>query len=164
MLIGDIATNNARRYPDKCALVDGDRTLTWLQVDERSRRLAAFLINRGLTPGDRVMVLARNCIEWPEISFGLAKAGLIAVPVNIRLATDEVAHVRHDSGARGVIGHAHPPDKFIGELDDRPVVLTIGPDYESALAAADTTPLQVAVTPEAIAVIPYTSRTTSQAK
>ena len=47
MLIGDIATNNARRYPDKRALVDADRTLTWSQVDERARRLASFLIGRG---------------------------------------------------------------------------------------------------------------------
>ena len=55
MLIGDIATNNARRYPDKRALVDADRALTWSQVDERARRLAAFLIGRGLVlgrPGD----------------------------------------------------------------------------------------------------------------
>src|ERR1700742_4916354 len=126
MLIGDIATNNARRYPDKRALVDDDRALTWSQVDKRARRLASFLAGRGLEPGDRVMVIARNCIEWPEISFGLAKAGLIAVPVNIRLAPDEVAHVREDCGARAVIVHADHLDKFFGELTGLPVVLTIG--------------------------------------
>src|SRR5271155_2815493 len=115
-LIGDIATNNARRYPHKHALVDGDRVLTWAQVDERARRLAGYLGGRGLEPGDRVMVIARNCIEWPEISFGLAKAGLIAVRVNIRLAPDEVAHVRDDCGARAAIVHADQHDKFIGEL------------------------------------------------
>jgi acyl-CoA synthetase (AMP-forming)/AMP-acid ligase II len=113
-LIGDIATNNARRYPDKRALVEADRTLTWAQVDDRARRLAGYLAGRGLQPGDRVMVIARNCIEWPEISFGLAKAGLIAVPVNIRLAPDEVAHARDDCGARAVIIHADHIDKFFG--------------------------------------------------
>ena len=61
---------------------------------------ARLLLHRDLSPGDRVAVIARNCIEWPEISFGLAKAGLIAVPVNIRLAPDEVAHILDDSGAR----------------------------------------------------------------
>src|SRR6202035_758484 len=145
MLIGDIATNNARRYPHKRALVDAERALTWSQVDERARRLAAFLAGRGLAPGDRVMVIARNCLEWPEISFGLAKAGLIAVPVNIRLAPDEVAHVRDDSDARAVIIHADHLDKFLGELSDLAVVLGIGAqakisvneivtDYETALA------------------------------
>src|SRR3984885_1220982 len=145
MLIGDISTNNARRYPDKRALVDADRVLTWSQVDERARRLAAFLAGRGLAPGDRVMVIARNCLEWPEISFGLAKAGLIAVPVNIRLAPDEVAHVRDDSGARAVIIHADHVEKFLGELSELAVVLGVGADaafgpcelvtdYDSALA------------------------------
>jgi acyl-CoA synthetase (AMP-forming)/AMP-acid ligase II len=115
MLIGDIATNNARRYPDKRALVDADRVHTWAQVDERARRLAGFLADGGLEPGDRVMVIARNCIEWPEISFGLAKAGLITVPVNIRLAPDEVAHVRDDCDARAAIVHADHLDKLAAE-------------------------------------------------
>src|SRR5882757_6378671 len=112
MLVGDISTNNARRYPDKRALVDADRAHTWAQVEDRARRLTGYLAGRGLEPGDRVMVIARNCIEWPEISFGLAKAGLIAVPVNIRLAPDEVAHVRDDSAARAVIIHADQHDAF----------------------------------------------------
>ena len=129
MLIGDIATNNARRYPDKRALVDAGRELTWSQVDERSRRLAHHLVGQGLQPGDRVMVIARNCIEWPEISFGLARAGLIAIPVNIRLAPDEVAHVRNDCGARAVIIHADHVERFRGELDDLDVV-TIGPSMK----------------------------------
>src|ERR1700739_3955181 len=116
MLVGDIATNNARRYPDKRALVEGDQVHRWAQVDERARRLADLMISRGLAPGDRVLVIARNCIEWPEISFGLAKAGLIAVPVNIRLAADEVAHVRDNAGARAAIVHADHLNKFVGEL------------------------------------------------
>jgi acyl-CoA synthetase (AMP-forming)/AMP-acid ligase II len=164
MLIGDIATNNGRRYPDKKALVDADRVHTWAQVDERARRLGADLVGRGLAPGDRVMVIAGNCIEWPEISFGLAKAGLVAVPVNIRLAPDEVAHVRDDCGAQAVIVHADQHYKFIGELSHLTTVLTIGPEYESALAAADPTPPQVAITPDDIAVILYTSGTTGRAK
>jgi acyl-CoA synthetase (AMP-forming)/AMP-acid ligase II len=164
MLIGDIATNNARRYPDKRALVDADRVHTWAQVDERARRLAAVLAGRGLEPGDRVMVIARNCIEWPEISFGLAKAGLIAVPVNIRLAPDEVAHVREDCGARAVIVHADHLEKFLGELTGLPVVLTIGSEYETALAAIDPEPPKVDVNSDDVAVILYTSGTTGRAK
>lgn len=164
MLIGDIAANNARRYPDKTALVDADRVHTWSQVDERARRLANHLTTRGLTPGDRVMVIARNCIEWPEISFGLAKAGLVAVPVNIRLAPDEVAHVREDSGARAVLVHADHAGKFGDELTGLSVILTIGPEYESALAGADPIAPQVDISPDDVAVILYTSGTTGRAK
>jgi acyl-CoA synthetase (AMP-forming)/AMP-acid ligase II len=165
MLIGDIATKNARRYPDKRALVDADRVHTWAQVDDRARRLASVLAGRGLEAGDRVMVIARNCIEWPEISFGLAKAGLIAVPVNIRLAPDEVAHVREDCGARAVIVHADHLDKFLGELTEVGLILTIGPEYETVLAAADPAQEpQLDVSPDDVAVILYTSGTTGRAK
>jgi acyl-CoA synthetase (AMP-forming)/AMP-acid ligase II len=115
MLVGDISTNNARRYPNKRALIDADRVHTWGQVDERACRLAWHLQRRDLDPGDRVLVIARNCIEWPEISFGLAKAGLIAVPVNIRLAPDELAHVRNDAGACAAIVHADQFNRFSAE-------------------------------------------------
>ncbi|WP_407685932.1 class I adenylate-forming enzyme family protein [Mycobacterium sp. HUMS_1102779] len=163
MLVGDISANNARRYPDKQALVDGDRVYTWSQVDDRARRLASLLLRRGLSPGDRVPVIARNCIEWPEISFGLAKAGLIAVPVNIRLAPDEVAHILDDSGARAAIVHDDQYEKFALELNDL-IVLTIGPDYETALAAADPNLPRLDISPDDIAVILYTSGTTGRAK
>src|ERR1700712_4629168 len=156
MLIGDISTNNARRYPDKRALVDADRVHTWAQVDERARRLAGYLAGRGLQPGDRVMVIARNCIEWPEISFGLAKAGLVAVPVNIRLAPDEVAHARDDSGARAAIIHTDQQDTFALELDGLVVVLTIGAEYETALSTAEPTAPHTASSPDDVAVILYT--------
>src|ERR1700760_2167829 len=175
MLIGDISTNNARRYPDKRALVDADRVHTWAQVDERARRLAAYLAGRGLEPGDRVMVIARNCIEWPEISFGLAKAGLIAVPVNIRLAPDEVAPARDDCGARAVIIHADHVDRFLGELTELALILGIGAhatvgasdvvtDYEKALAQAQPSEGRGDVSPDDVAVILYTSGTTGRAK
>jgi acyl-CoA synthetase (AMP-forming)/AMP-acid ligase II len=121
------------------------------------------------------MVLARNCIEWPEISFGLAKAGLIAVPVNIRLAPDEVAHVREDSGARAAIIHADHIDKFLGELNNLALVLGVGAqaalgdselvtDYETALAQAHPSAGRRDVTPDDVAVILYTSGTTGRAK
>jgi acyl-CoA synthetase (AMP-forming)/AMP-acid ligase II len=175
MLVGDIATNNARRYPQKRALVDADRVHTWTQVNDRACRLAGYLATRGLEPGERVMVIARNCIEWPEISFGLAKAGLIAVPVNIRLAPDEVAHVRDDSGARAVIVHTDHLDKFVGELTGLELILGIGAasasgagdaltDYETALAQTQPITQRGDVTPDDVAVILYTSGTTGRAK
>src|SRR5271166_6986815 len=168
MLIGDIATNNARRFPNKRALVEGDRIYRWTQVDERARRLADVLLGRGLSPGDRVLVVARNCLEWPEISFGLAKAGLIAVPVNIRLAPDEVADVRDDSGARAVIIHADHLDRFLGELTELGLILGVGArsalgtcelvtDYETALAQAQPGAGRRGVAPDDVAVILYTS-------
>ena len=92
LIVGDIPRRNARRFPDKSAVVCEGRILSWAAVDERANRLATALLDSGLRAGDRVAVCARNCLEWPEIVFGLAKAGLILVPINTRLAVDEVAH------------------------------------------------------------------------
>ncbi|CAN5811443.1 fatty acid--CoA ligase [soil metagenome] len=161
-LIGDISADNARRYPLKNALVDADRTHTWEQVEDRALRVAAHF-GRRFSPGDRVLVIARNCIEWPEISFGLAKAGLVAVPVNIRLAPDELDHVRADSGARAAVVHADPYDRFAAVLADLTVTV-IGADYEQALAAAQPTAAPVEISPDDVAVILYTSGTTGRAK
>ncbi|MCW2687059.1 MAG: AMP-dependent synthetase and ligase [Mycobacterium sp.] len=163
LLVGDISTNNARRYPGKRALVDAGRVHTWSQVDERACRLASALLSGGLAPGERVLVIARNCIEWPEISFGLAKAGLVAVPVNIRLAADELGHVRDDSDAQAAIVHADQYHRFATEITEL-VTLTIGPEYETALAAGDPTPPEVDTSPDDVAVILYTSGTTGRAK
>jgi acyl-CoA synthetase (AMP-forming)/AMP-acid ligase II len=171
VLVGDITRNNARRTPDKTALVEGDRSLTWSQVEDRARRLANHLLTRGLTRGDRVLVVSRNAIEWPEITFGLAKAGLITVPVNVRLAADELAHIRDDSGARAAIVHGDQAERFGGELTGLDLVLRIGAgadlgsDYDTALseaAATDPTPAELA--PDDPQFILYTSGTTGRAK
>ena len=91
MLIGDISRHNARRYPGKLAVISEGRQLSWAAVDERANRLATYLQGAGLTKGDRVAVIAANSIEWPEITYGLAKAGFVLVPVNIRLTPPPVA-------------------------------------------------------------------------
>lgn len=170
MLIGEISTNNARRVPDKKAIVVDDRTLTWSDVDERALRLANHLAAGGLSKGDRVLVIARNTVEWPEIVFALAKAGFIAVPVNIRLAADELAYVREDSGARAAVIHHDQVERFGAELKNLDVVLeiggsTVGTDYESALASSVTTnPTPADLVPADPQFILYTSGTTGRPK
>lgn len=172
MLVGDIPTNNARRYPDKAAVVESGCVRTWSQVDERARRLANHLRAQGLVTGDRVLVIARNCAEWPEIVFAIAKAGLVVVPVNIRLAPDELAYLRDDCSARAAVIHTEQVERFGAELADLDTVLEIGaadasghPDYETALAqAAPADPAPADLHPDAILNILYTSGTTGRAK
>ncbi|MEE2059162.1 class I adenylate-forming enzyme family protein [Rhodococcus artemisiae] len=170
MLVGDIPRNNARRYPEKPAVIESGRTHTWSEVDERATRLANHFLDNGLVKGDRILVIARNCIEWPEITFAFAKAGLVAVPVNIRLAPDEMAHIRDDSGARAAVVHAAQVERFCIELNELDVVVQIGGDavgieYEAALrAASPVDPAPADLTPDDIQFILYTSGTTGRAK
>src|SRR4030081_765397 len=105
MLIGDISRHNGRRYPAKTAVISEGRQLSWGAVDERANRLATYLQSTGLKKGDRVAVCARNTLEWPEITYGLAKAGLVLVPVNIRLTPAEIQYIIEDSGAAAALAH-----------------------------------------------------------
>jgi acyl-CoA synthetase (AMP-forming)/AMP-acid ligase II len=170
MLVGDIARRNGRRFGTKPAVVFGDSSLSWAGLDERANRLATHLLAAGLVKGDRVAVLSTNTGEWAEIIYGLAKAGLVLVPVNARVTALEAAFMIGDAGARAAIIHADLIDSFAGVLDGLDVVLQIagtdaGPDYEAAIAAGrniDPTPSDL--TPDDLQVLLYTSGTTGHPK
>ena len=59
----DILRKTAARLPDKVAVIDGDRTFTFRQLHDLSDRLATALVESGVGPGDRVGLLAPNCVE-----------------------------------------------------------------------------------------------------
>jgi acyl-CoA synthetase (AMP-forming)/AMP-acid ligase II len=170
MLVGDISRRNGRRFPTKTALRYGDTSLTWAALDERANRLPTHLLDRGLKQGDRVAVSARNCLEWPEIVFGMAKAGLILVPLNIRQSADEVEHVLADSGARAGIVHHDQAERHGQTLSGLDFVLEIGghdagEDYDTALAKGrPVDPTPSTLTDSDVQFILYTSGTTGRSK
>ncbi|WP_448811528.1 acyl-CoA synthetase [Agromyces bauzanensis] len=101
------------KTPDKSALVfDGD-VLTYRQFADAVDSMSALLWHRGIRKGDRVAYLGENSPEFLEVLFGCAQLGAVFVPINTRLATPEIAHVLHDSGARALI---HDPE-FAGEVE-----------------------------------------------
>ncbi len=87
-------------HPEKEAVVDGDRRLTYRELNERVNRLANALTVLGLTYGDRCGILACNCAEYVEVIFAAAKLGLVLVPLNWRLSPVELAFNLNDSGTR----------------------------------------------------------------
>jgi acyl-CoA synthetase (AMP-forming)/AMP-acid ligase II len=103
---GEALRRNALLLPDKTGARDLDRSLTFRQWNRRACRLANALTGLGLAKGDRVAILAYNCVEWLEIYPALAKSGLVAVPVNFRLVAREIRFILQDSGVRAVIVEA----------------------------------------------------------
>ena len=77
--------------------------MTFRAWHERSCRLANALLGLGLAKGDRVCVLAYNCLEWLEIYAATAMAGLIAVPINFRLVGPEIRYIVENCEARALI-------------------------------------------------------------
>ena len=104
MIIPNYLERNAKHYPDKTAIrVIGDRSCTFSELKERAYRLANGLIKIGINKGDRVAVLAENCFEYPEMYFGIAKAGGVITPLNYRFAPQDVSLLTNEAGAKAFI-------------------------------------------------------------
>lgn len=101
--VGEMLAIHARLFPDKIGAGDLERTITFRLWYSRACRLANALTGIGLTKGDRVCVLAYNCLEWLEIYAASALAGLVAVPVNFRLTGPEIRYIVENCEARAML-------------------------------------------------------------
>lgn len=94
MNVGLAVSKAARRTPRAEAVFDGDRSLTYAELDARSNRLANLLRDRyGVARGDRVALLVPNRLEVVEVLAGVAKAGGTYVGMNFRMSVPELTHV-----------------------------------------------------------------------
>lgn len=101
--IGYWVYKNADLYPDKVAVKDDKRSFTYSELNERTNRLASALKKLGLRKGIRVSPILRNCAEFVEIEFALAKSGGIMAPLNYRLAPAELKYIINDAGSKVII-------------------------------------------------------------
>src|ERR1700740_1544265 len=89
-----------QQYPLRTAVVCGEERFTYAQLAARVGRLAGALRKAGVRAGDRVAFLSTNCHRLLEAYYGVVEAGAVLLPLNIRLAPEELAFVLNDSGAR----------------------------------------------------------------
>jgi fatty-acyl-CoA synthase len=94
---------SAHVFPERVAVVDGDRRFTWAETLERTRRLAVALQELGIRHGDRVAFLAPNVPELLEAHFGVPWAGAVLVAINTRLTADEIDYILRHSGSRVLV-------------------------------------------------------------
>ncbi len=103
LTVADAVAAHARLRPHKVGARDSRRALTFAQWHERAGRLAHGLLALGLVKGDRVALLAYNCVEWMELYVALARAGLVAVPINFRLTASEIGYIAAHCEARAFV-------------------------------------------------------------
>src|SRR6516165_10905804 len=87
----------AGKTPNKAALLDGGRVVTYAQLNSRSNRIANALIAAGVRPGSHVGFLGKNSAAFFEIWIGANKAGCALAPLNWRSAPPEIVEVVHDA-------------------------------------------------------------------
>jgi fatty-acyl-CoA synthase len=175
LTVSEAIATHARLNPLKTGARDSRRALSYAQWDERASRLANALLGLGLAQGDRVALLAYNCVEWLEIYVALARAGLVAVPINFRLMPAEIAYIVDNSEARAVIVQ----DELLDRIEAVRSQLPVNPscyvqfggaapagwqDLETLIAAASATPPALQVRPEDPFALMYTSGTTGRPK
>ena len=174
--LGQILRAHASVTPDRTGAADLERSLTFRQWNARASRLANALLGLGLAKGDRVAVLAYNRVEWLEIYAAVAKAGLIAVPVNFRLVAAEIRFIVENCEAQALIVEGAllgaveesrqelpvPPGRFVHLGGGDPPNGYAG--YEDLIAKAAETEPEVRVAPEDPWTLMYTSGTTGNPK
>jgi fatty-acyl-CoA synthase len=175
LTLSDAVATHARLRPNKLAVRDSRRELTYGNWDERATLLGAALCSLGLAKGDRVGVIAYNCLEWMEIYAAMARAGLVVVPLNFRLTGPEMAYILDHAEVSAVI--AGP--QFCTTLDGIRSQLAISPQcwvcldatppagwsaYESLMAQTGPDLAPVAVSADDMCALMYTSGTTGRPK
>jgi fatty-acyl-CoA synthase len=172
---------SAAVYPDKPAVIHGERTFTYAEFAARSRRLASALARRGIRPGDTVAIMAPNVPAMLEAHFGVPMAGAVLNALNYRLDARTIAFLLEHSEAKVLITDrefAPTIEAALGQSRRRPVVIDIDDplydgegrrlgetDYEALLAEGDPEfePVLPADEWQAICLL-YTSGTTGNPK
>jgi len=167
----------AARQPRAEFAVDGQRRLRYAEAQDVTRRLARALHQAGAQPGERIAVLAKNRLEYVELLYAAARAGLAVVPLNTRLAPQEWAFILADAEPRLVFveaafveaidalrGQLTRPARYIG-LDP---ATARRPGWESFAAWLEQAPAEASPAPppdpQRDVLQLYTSATTGQPK
>ncbi|AGW94535.1 benzoate-CoA ligase family protein [Cupriavidus sp. DF5525] len=87
----------------KAAYIDDDGQLTYGELAQRVRRLAAALLDAGIRREERVLLLMHDCTDWPVCFLGAMYAGIVPVAVNTLLTADDYAYMLQHSRAQAVL-------------------------------------------------------------
>ena len=161
---------SAYMFPEKTAVVYGERRYSYSELEERVNRLSSRLRDAGLQKGERVAFLCPNTPPMLEAHFGVPAAGLVLVAINTRLGKDEVSYIVEHSGAKMVFVDAEL-EGLLADVNSEVEQVRIddtgeeGDPYEDYLAEGSPEPgPDVLEDEEETISINYTSGTTGQPK
>ncbi len=169
---------SASVYRETPAVVYGERTMTYPELNERAHRLASALRKAGVQRGDRVAYLLPNIPQMLEGHFGVPLAGAVLVAINTRLTSAEVAYILDHSGAKVLVVDSElarivepvladvPALEMVVTVEDVPGGIRLqGQEYEAFLAGGSPEPVEWPLEDEdEVIAIDYTSGTTGKPK
>jgi long-chain acyl-CoA synthetase len=165
MILSDGIRAAAARTPSKVAVVESGRSLTYRQLIERNDRVSSLAAGLGVAFGDRVAIMAPNCIEYVELVCGLSANGHPVAKIGPAAGGPEISFILEHSDAKLLFVHHTLLDKVMA-VDRAAVkqVIVIGGDYEDLLSRAKAIESTAPVNERDTFSIPYTSGSTGKPK
>jgi len=123
----ELIEKNFTKYKNKGAFSSMGKTLTYGDIDQYSRQFGAYLISRGLKPGDRIALMMPNLLQYPIALFGALRAGLVVVNTNPLYTPREMKHQFVDSGATAIViaeNFAHNLQQVLPDTQINTVIVT----------------------------------------
>ncbi|MGV9610613.1 acyl-CoA synthetase [Nocardia xishanensis] len=109
--IADLVEHAIDLMPDRVALADDSREVTYAQLEERANKLAHYLLEQGVQPGDKVGIYSRNTIEAVEAMVAVFKARAVMINVNYRYVENELQYIFDNSDMVALIHERRYSDK-----------------------------------------------------
>jgi len=154
---------HATRTPQRLAIVYKDQPVTFAELLERIEKTAGLLAARGIGPDDVVAVLMKNSIAFLEIAFAVSHLGAVFLPINFRLAADEVEYIAGNAGAKLIFADA----EFGAVIRNIPsaILLDEAAQADTTTLAGDYPPAPARLRePDDLFRLMYTSGTTDRPK
>ena len=165
LTLADALRAAAGREPNKIALIEGQRTRSFVELADRVDALRNGAITKlRVRKGDNVAIVARNCMEFIEVVAALPAAGAAVATINPRLAPKEIGETIADCGALIVFVDAASRTKVETCGIEGLMLIEIGPEYEALLAKAEVPDALPEIAEWDAWTIPYTSGTTGKPK
>lgn len=164
----DVVRAHAARKPDTTAIICEGRRIDYAGLHRVTNQVAHGIQAAGARPGDRIAYLGKETEHFYELLFGAAKTGTVLVPINWRLAADEVEHILRDSGTTLLFVDADSAavaSRLAPELPKLTRVVALDEQgFASWVATQPDVNLLARVTPDTPVVQMYTSGTTGLPK
>ncbi|MEV4129478.1 acyl-CoA synthetase [Nocardia sp. NPDC049707] len=123
--IADLVEHAIDLMPDRVALADNGREVTYAQLEERANKLANYLLQQGVQPGDKVGIYSRNTIEAVEAMVAVFKARAVMINVNFRYVENELQYIFDNSDMVALIHERRYSDRVAGVRPNTPLLKTV---------------------------------------
>ena len=160
--LGELLNVSAKKYPERIAIVFGQKKITYKILDELTNDIASGLIDLGIKKGDKVALFLDNCPEFVISYYGILKAGGVVVPINYMFKIEEAKYILEDSQTKAMItlrAYLIMAEELRLRVDSLKHIVTPG-ELLCLKKHNQYVHIQASTAPEDLAVILYTSGTT----